>query len=264
MTAQAYEALRQQGFRLAGGLRDLEQRACVYHHLFEDSGRRNAFALIAAHGALWASGYFKRGLWAGKVLAFQHLFNPQRRQARLTSLAEFADKFRDINRRVCAESYAIHHYTKRFEPDEFVRQRMGDELLDLMRHCHQSQADGRAFSATDRKRLYAAFFLWEQEQVVGPAVREAFASFHWQPVKQRALRPAIGFAYFGRRRALQFLDFRSQTERVTMGLRAYQMAEEVGLFEVERALRDYKVMPNGFFESPIAHFRGIEAACALP
>lgn len=260
MTAQAYEALRLKGSQLAGGLHELGRRACVYHQLYEDSGRRNPFPLIAAHGALWASGYFRRGLRAGAVLAWQQPFSAEKRQARMRALAEFADRFRDINRRVCAESYALFHYTRQYEPDAELRQQVGGELLDLLRHCHQSQADGTEFTAADRQRLFAAFFLWEQEQVVAPAVQEAFEKFHWPAVKYLALRPAIGFAYFGRRR-LQFKDFASKAERIEMGLRAYRHAEDVGFPEVERALRDYRLMPDAYFDHPIAHFRGIEAGC---
>ncbi len=59
MTIDAYEALRKKGFALAGGIGDLRQRACIYLHLYQDSGGRNVFPLIAAHGALWAGRFFR-------------------------------------------------------------------------------------------------------------------------------------------------------------------------------------------------------------
>lgn len=108
MTREAYETLRKKGFALAGGLRDLSQRACVYHHMYADSGNRNVFPLLAAHGALWASGYFKKGMFGGRVLSIQYLLTPWLVKPHLDALSEFADKFRDINRRVCAESYALY------------------------------------------------------------------------------------------------------------------------------------------------------------
>jgi hypothetical protein len=66
-----YNELRRIGYSLAGGLNDLSQRAAVYYHLYEDSEGRNIFPLMAAHGALWAKGYFQKGMRAGKVLALQ-------------------------------------------------------------------------------------------------------------------------------------------------------------------------------------------------
>lgn len=66
-----YDDLQAQATRLAGGLTDLAQRATVYHHIFEASGRNHIFPLIAAHGALWARGYFAFGMRLGAVLAWQ-------------------------------------------------------------------------------------------------------------------------------------------------------------------------------------------------
>ncbi len=64
MTTAAYQNLRQRGIQLAGRVGDFRQRACIYHHMYADSAGRNVFPLIAAHGALWAAGYFKKGLLA--------------------------------------------------------------------------------------------------------------------------------------------------------------------------------------------------------
>ena len=56
-----YDRLIAEGVRLAGRLADVPQRAAAYHHVFFDSGRNHVFPLIAAHGALWARGYFAFG-----------------------------------------------------------------------------------------------------------------------------------------------------------------------------------------------------------
>src|SRR5688500_4793367 len=110
--ADNYAALRKTGCLLAGDPLDVNRRAWVYHQLYRDSGKRHVFALIAAHGALWADGYFRMGQYAGKVLALRYLLTPARRRARLATLAQFADRIREINRSVCAESYAIYQYTR--------------------------------------------------------------------------------------------------------------------------------------------------------
>ncbi len=69
---QYYESMRHQAERLAGGLGDLAQRATVYHHLFEHSGRNHIFPLLAAHGAMWAKGYFRFGKRLGQICSWQY------------------------------------------------------------------------------------------------------------------------------------------------------------------------------------------------
>ena len=59
--------LRAWAVTLAGRTGDLAQRASAYHHLYRHSGGNHAFPLLAAHGALWASGYFQRNLKRGAL-----------------------------------------------------------------------------------------------------------------------------------------------------------------------------------------------------
>lgn len=61
----SYQRLRDEAEQLAGRNRDLDQRATVYHHLYHHSRGNHVFPLIAAHGALWASGNFRlrRATW---------------------------------------------------------------------------------------------------------------------------------------------------------------------------------------------------------
>lgn len=257
MSEAAYEALRKKGFALAGGLRDLSRRACVYHHMYEDSGNRNVFPLIAAHGALWAAGYFKKGMLGGKVLSIQYLLTPWLVKPRLDSLVQFADKFRDINRRVCAESYALYYYTRDHEENDFIRSIIGNDFAKVLYECHRSKALGRQFGQESREQLFNQFFRWEQENIVAPSVTEAFATFHWRAVKYLALRPRIAFSYFGQGYDLPFADFSCKEERMEKGVMAYRRAEQVGLSRVEEALRDYRVMPAAFFHDPRAHYQAI-------
>jgi hypothetical protein len=105
--AAAFDELKQEATQLAGGLNDLSQRATVYHHIFLDSGRNHAFPLIAAHGALWARGYFRFGTQLAKVLSLQFVFSSHVRRERLAQMNAFADTFRDINRRVCIDTYTM-------------------------------------------------------------------------------------------------------------------------------------------------------------
>src|SRR3712207_998489 len=88
---------RRGGTLMAGGIHDLAQRAGVYHHLFAQSGRNHVFPLLAAHGALWARGHFRKGMHLGAALSLTRLASPRRRRALMDKLAAFADEFRDIN-----------------------------------------------------------------------------------------------------------------------------------------------------------------------
>jgi hypothetical protein len=257
MTEESYETLRKKGFALAGGLGDLSRRACVYHHMYEDSGNRNVFPLIAAHGALWAAGYFRKGMLGGKVLAIQFLPTPWLIKPHLNSLSEFADKFRDINRRVCAESYALYYYTRNHEQNDFIGSLIGDDFASILYECHRARDLGQPFSQERREELFYRFFSWEQENIVAPSVAAAYATFHWSAVKHLALRPRIKFSYFGKDHDLPFEDFSSKEERVEKGLMAYRRAEQVGLLHVEEALRCYGIMPAAFFHDPREHYQAI-------
>ncbi|GFE81896.1 hypothetical protein GCM10011487_38960 [Steroidobacter agaridevorans] len=260
MTREAYETLRKKGYALAGGLSDLSQRACVYHHMYEASGKRNVFPLIAAHGALWASGYFKKGMFGGKVLSIRYLLTPWLIKQHLDSLSEFADKFRDINRRVCAESYALYYYTRDHEETDLIRSIIGKDFAKVLYECHRSSDLGSQFSRESREELFNQFFRWEQENIVAPSVTEAYATFHWRAVKYLALRPRVSFSYFGKGYDLPFEDFSSKEERVAKGVMAYRRAEDVGLSQVEEALRHYGILPAAFFRDPRAHYQAIVRA----
>jgi hypothetical protein len=232
--------------------------------MYEDSGKRNVFPLLAAHGALWASGYFKKGMLGGKVLSLQYLLTPWLIKPRLDSLSEFADRFRDINRRVCAESYALYCYTRDHQENDFIKSVIGDEFAKVLYECHRSNDLGSQFSQERREELFHQFFRWEQENIVAPSVAEAYETFQWRAVKYLALRPRIEFSFFGKEYDLPFNDFSSKEERVEKGVMAYRRAEDVGLAQVEEALRHYKIMPAAFFHDPGAHYQAIERACTQP
>lgn len=100
--------LRAEATALAGRTGDLVQRASVYHHLFADSGGNHSFPLLAAHGALWASGYFRAGVRFGSLVARIRRVLGDDADALMRELTAFAEAFRDINRRVCVETFFIY------------------------------------------------------------------------------------------------------------------------------------------------------------
>ena len=244
MTSEAYEFLKRQGHVLAGEPEEFGVRAGLYHRIYLDSGKRNVFALIAAHGTLWGAGYFKKGLLGAWLLSLAYLLTPRRRRARLRSVAHFADSFRDINRRVCSESYATYQYTKDFGGTPYIRSVIGDELADILCACHASNAAGTEFTAAQRERLFAAFFNWEQDKVVAPLVTRAFAQMDWGVIKYLALRPVVDFPFLGKQHAARFSNFALQEERVAQGMRLYRRAEIVGLGYAEKCLQRYPIKPD--------------------
>ncbi|WP_435635544.1 hypothetical protein ACSC9U_08460 [Pseudomonas solani] len=259
-----YQRIHQEATVLAGALTDLGQRASVYHHLYEDSGGRNVFPLIAAHGALWGAGYFALGMRVGTLLSAQFLFTPTLRHYKLRQLHAFADAFREINRRVCVEAYTAYHLSRLHGQAAGIEHYLQPRLLAALNRCHQAQALGEPLPQPVRRELFEAFFLWEQDVIVGPAVEQALAALDWSLIRQVALRPRIEFAYFASSRDMKFSDFANTRERIEKGMRAYELAEQAGLDRVEDALGRYGVLPQAFFHDSLAHFRALRQRLNLP
>ena len=246
-----WDNLHQEGTRLAGGLTDLAQRGAVYHHLYEHSGKNHIFPLIAAHGALWARGYFSFGMKLGGCCAWQYAWSSVRRKERMEALEDFANAFRDINRWVCIETYASYHFTAEHPAaGEFVPL----TLLQALNQCHQTKREGVELATEQKREVFQAFFLHEQETVVGPRIAAACQAFDWPLMRFLALQPVIRFAYFPGWKTLWFRDFSQSEERVANGLRAFDWAAEVGWDGVADALRWYSILPERFFRNSVEHF----------
>jgi hypothetical protein len=247
-------AYREEGEKLAGGLTQLAQRASVYRHIYRASGGNHIFPLIAAHGALWARGYFRWALDLGKKLAWQYCLSPSLRHRQLASLDTFADAFRDINRRVCADTYAYFHLTAEHGDDPDAALLVPPALLQALNRIHQAQRAGRPLSTSEKQEIFTAHFVNEQEHVVGPSLQAAVAAFNWPIAKFIALRPVIQFAFFPAGKWFWFRDFSNREERVLRGLQAFHIAAQVGFETTEAALRKYEMLPSTFFTQPAEYF----------
>jgi len=257
--ARDYAAARHEADLLAGGTGDLAQRTLAYHHLFRHSGGGHAFPLLAAHGALWARGYFAWGGRAGAALSLAALHRPDLRRARLAGLAGFAEAFREINRRVFVEVYAGYRFTLAHGERAGAEAHLDPGLLDALNRCHRAGRRMRSLNPGERAYLFEACFRWEQRAVVAPAVAAAAAGFAWEPVRRLALRPSIRFAYMPRRETLHFADFADTDERIEKGLRAFAIAEAVGWGTVEARLSRYGALPAGFFAAAGTAFHATRA-----
>lgn len=249
-----YDEFVATGKRLAGGLSDLAQRATVYRQLFRDSGRNHIFPLIAAHGALWAGGYFRFGLKLGRILAWQYPLDPAYRAAQLKKLDDFADAFREINRRVCADTFAQFHFAGVFGEHPAAAELIPPVMLQEINRMHAAKRAGQRLSDAEKRDVFEAHFLNEQKNIVGPAIEKALADFDWPLVKWIALKPPVRFAYFEPGRVLWFGDFASKEERVANGLKAFDLAATAGWDQVENALARYQVLPREAFQSPDLYY----------
>lgn len=243
MKNEAYDKLRKLGEAVAGKPGDLVQRACVYREMFLESGGRNVFPLIAAHGSLWAVGFFRKGALGAQILSLPYLLVPGSRSEKLRAVAAFADRFKDINRKICAQAYAIYHYTKYYGGDSFIRAEIGDEFADILCACHASVKANTEFPQAMRERLFNAFLNWEQEHVVAPALGPAFAGLNWKVITRLAMKLKVDMIYLGRKFPLRFKNFALKEERIDRGMQAYHRAEEVGLPHVLATLGAYKLIP---------------------
>ena len=248
----AFEDLQADGLRLAGGLNDLSQRATVYHHVYKESGGNHVFPLIAAHGALWARSWFSFGMKLGKLLSWQYAFNSETRRNKLVKLEEFANVFRDINRRVCVDVYANFHFTKCYGKHPEASKVVPVDLLQALNRIHSSNEAGVELTDDERREVFTTHFLSEQQHIVGPTIEKAIAEFDWSLLRSLALRPVIRFAYF--RRPFLFRNFANKEERMAKGLVAFNVAAETGWNNVEQDLRKYDVLPEQFFAKPIEYF----------
>ncbi len=170
-------------------------------------------------------------------------------------LHRFAEDFRDINRRVCVETFFIYWLTARPHLRGQAEALVPSDLLSEMDRCHVARLAGRSLSDEERRALFRAFFLWEQANIVGPAIRAAFAQFEWPLIRYMALRPRIRFAYLCE--PLSFTDFSDTSERVEMGMRAFQQACSVGWDRVEDTLSRYEIMPDAFVADPGDFFQAL-------
>jgi hypothetical protein len=237
-------ALRAEAEEIAGGLTDLIQRATVYRHIYRQSRGNHVFPLIAAHGALWAGGHFRFARRIASVLKWQSL-RAGDRASKMRRLEQFMNVLRDINRRVCIDTYANFHFTARHGVGQNVQEFVPADLCLALGRVHDAIKGGRGLTDDERLDVFTTHFLNEQEHVVGPTVQKAFEDLDWPLVEWIARRPRIQFAYFRRNQQLTFRNFADREDRIRNGKLAFRIAAEAGWASVERALRKFEGVPAG-------------------
>ena len=252
-----YALFRAEATRLAGRPSDLVQRSSVYFHLYQHSKGNHAFPLLAAHGAMWGSRHFAKGLKIGRALSVAMMATPEVKRQKVTALENFATAFKEINRRVCVETYTCYHMTRIHGEHSDITEFVPTELVEVLNVCHRATRAQIDLTDAEKRALFEAFFYWEQHNIVGPAVDIAVSEMDWPLIMWLAMKPAIGFRYFGTAKRLWFSDFSSKSERIEKGLAAFDLAENAGWDVVERSLGAYKIMPAQFLVNPAQHFDDI-------
>ena len=255
--AEAHARIRTDATRLAGRPEDLVQRASAYWHLYRHSRGNHGFPLLAAHGALWGAGHFRRGLRLARLLSRLSRRPAEERDTRLAMVEAFALAFKEINRRVCVETYTAYHLTRIHAADPDLDAHIPGTLIEALARCHHANDRGQRLSRDDRRALFDAFFLWEQDTIVGPAVESAVAKFNWPLMRAVSLRPPVGFAYFRRAEWLWFRAFHDKDERIARGQQAYALAERYGWTHVEESLSRYGELPREVLNNPDQCFQGL-------
>lgn len=258
----AYEDLRRQSAALAGSLLEIPRRVVILSHIYHDSGGNHAFSQIAAHGALWARGYFEVAGTLGRLIGRRYFYNPQERAYRLGLLQEFAEGFRRVNRLVCIDTYANYLFTQRFGHLSAAADVLPANLLDALNRVHRARQRGQRLPPQELRDVFLQSFLCEQELTVAPGVKEAVAGFDCRILKFLCLRPLVRFAYFPRCRYLFFRDFSDTGERIDKGLRAFDYAARMGWDHVHNAMHSYGRMNRQLHQSPEAAMQELRAAVA--
>jgi hypothetical protein len=237
--AQDYQRIRAEGTRLAGAPGDIPARVRELEEIYLDSGGNHAFPLVAAHGAMWAQGYFTRGGAVGEAISYRYFYDEAERERRLAMLNEFAVSFQKTNRQVFIDTYTNYHFSKDHGQEPGAERYIPRELLSWLNRAHQATRDGRSLGAWVHRELFRAALLWEQESMVASSVQQAVDRFDCPILKVLALKPVVRFEYFPLTRAFLFKDFSDKNERIDRALESYELAVDAGWEEVYQSLDDY-------------------------
>jgi hypothetical protein len=255
----AYDAIRDEAVRLAGGPGDMPQRVALLHSTFVDSGGNHAFPEVALHGALWAYGFYERRGTISRMITYRYFYDREERARRAYMLFEFSQGFKEANRSVFVDTYTNYWFTKRFGETPGADAVLPVELLEALNRVHHAARAGRSLSPTERGRVFEKALLFEQENTVGPKVREEVAKFDCPVLTSLVLKPIVHFAYFPRLTMLRFRNFGDTDERIEKAIRSYWLADAAGWPVVADAIRYQGVLPERFFADPLGYADALRA-----
>ena len=256
----AYQEIRREAVRLAGGPGDMPRRVALLHSIFEDSGGNHAFPEVALHGALWAYGFYERRGAVSRMIAYRYFYDRDERARRAYMLFAFSEGFKEANRSVFIDTYTNYYFTKRHGRSPGAEAIVPAQLLEELDRVHQAARAGRRLTPAERRRVFETALLFEQEMTVGPKVKAEVGKFDCPVLTAIVLKPVVRFSYFPRRSALLFRDFSNTDERIEKAVRSLELAEEAGWPRVSSCIRYHGVLPDPFFEDAIGYADTLRAA----
>ncbi len=260
----AYDAIKAEARGLAGGPGDMPPRVALMHSMFEDSGRNHAFPEVALHGALWAYGFYERRGTVSRMISSRYFYDREERARRMYMLFEFSQGFKQANRSVFIDTYTNYFFSKRHGESPGAGEILPPPLLDALNRVHHAARSGKRLSRAERAEVFETSLLYEQETTVGPKVKEEIAKFDCPVLTTIVLKPVVRFAYFPRLTLLMFADFSDTEERIEKAIRAHELAEDAGWDRVGQAIRYQAVLPQPFFDDPLAYADSLRAEALSP
>ncbi len=248
-----HRAIRDQAERLAGGPGDIPQRVALLHAIFVDSGGNHAFPEVALHGALWAYGFYERRGAVSRSIAYRYFYDADERARRSYMLFRFSQGFKEANRSVFVDTYSNYVFSKRHGEAPGADEVLAPALLEALNRVHRARRAGTQLREQDRAEIFKTALLYEQEQTVGPKVREEVARFDCPILSAIVLRPIVRFSYFPRTTYLAFRNFGDTDERIAKAVRSLQLAERAGWPRVSRLIGRAGVLPPQFVRDPLAY-----------
>ncbi len=248
-----HEAIRNHAERLAGGPGTSRS---AWHCCTGSSGLggNHAFPEVALHGALWAYGFYERRGAVSRTIAYRYFYDADERARRAYMLFRFSQGFKEANRSVFVDTYANYLFAKRHGEAPGADEILAPALLEALNRVHEARRAGRQLRERERAEVFeTALLLYEQEQTVGPKIREEVARFDCPILAAIVLRPVVRFAYFPRATYLAFRNFGDTDERIAKAVRSLQLAERVGWPRVSRLIGQSGVLPLQFESDPLAY-----------
>jgi hypothetical protein len=256
----AYEAIRREAIRVAGGPGDIPQRVALHHSIFLDSNRNHCFPEVALHGALWAFAFYERRGAVSRMISYRYFYDAEERASRAYMLFQFSQGFKEANRSVFVDTYTNYFFTKAHGEEPGADEVIAPELLDALGRVHHAARSGRRLSRRERADVFETSLRFEQEATVGPKVREEVAKFECPVLTAIVLKPVVRFAYFPRLTFMLFGDFGDTDERIEKAVRSYELAEAAGWHRVADRIRLSGLLPPSFFGDPAAYAAELTAA----
>ena len=222
-------ALVAEAERAAGRPESLRTRAEGYLGLYKVSKGACVFALIAAHGAIWASWYLVCAKIAAVFFAVLDPTGPYRPLHRYQCFAAYVMALKEINRTVMIATHVIIHGIQRHGIERMIVEGFPADLVEDYAAAMQTRK-----STEFLRDLYHRHFLWEQDRVVSGTLETAFDAFDWPFMRGICQKPWVWFSYFRVGRSMNFRKFTDQAERVEKGLIAFDRAAAIDFSVLSR------------------------------